>query len=237
MTILEELKQEAVVSEAISALGENDEELHFCCSAKQLSASKKKRRVALGLTHLALYVFDYDPGPKYLKCMQRIRTIELTEILVAKGGLVICYCHSRPLSTSPRFSQRRFSCHSGIPLVINREFACPRQIVTLCCVDELDNVAVHDTMLQHVDARTPNSFKPCKPNLIDESEDCVCCEYISDPYVSALCRLRSAQRIRWPAKKTAKYLSKSSPGANAPQHLSLTICSFPHVSFPQLIPV
>ena len=88
MTLLDDLKQEAQISEAISALGENDEELHFCCAAKQLSATKKKRRVALGLTHLALYVFDLDPGPKYLRCMQRIRTIELTGVFVAKGGLV-----------------------------------------------------------------------------------------------------------------------------------------------------
>ena len=88
MTLLDDLKQETQISESISALGENDEELHFCCAAKQLSATKKKRRVALGLTHLALYIFDMDPGPKYLRCMQRIRTIEITNILVAKGGLV-----------------------------------------------------------------------------------------------------------------------------------------------------
>ncbi len=98
MTLLEELKQEALVLEAISALGENDEELHFCCTAKQLTATKKKRRVALGLTHLALYIFDMETGPKYLRCMQRIRAIDLTGIYVAKGGLVRLPFHAEPSS-------------------------------------------------------------------------------------------------------------------------------------------
>ena len=122
MTLLEELKQEALVLEAISALGENDEELHFCCTAKQLSATKKKRRVALGLTHLALYIFDMDAGPKYLRCMQRIRALELNGIYVAKGGLV-----------SRRFL---FEHASAVRPEYNP------QIVALCCIDELDNTAV-----------------------------------------------------------------------------------------------
>jgi hypothetical protein len=123
MTLLEELKQEPLVLEAISALGENDEELHFCCTAKQLSATKKKKRVALGLTHLALYIFDMETGPKYLRCMQRIRAIELTGIYVAKGGLVSfpCLCKA---ALAVRFPE------------------CHLQIATLCCVDQLDNTAV-----------------------------------------------------------------------------------------------
>ena len=89
MTILEELKKEAAVLKAVTALGEEDEALHYCCMVKQLSTGRKKRRVAVGLTYLALYVFDMEStGPKYLQCMHRIRTVQLSCICRGKGGLV-----------------------------------------------------------------------------------------------------------------------------------------------------
>jgi hypothetical protein len=88
MTLLEQLRNDDRVLKSIAVLGEEEEELHYSCTAKQLSSSKKKRRVAIGLTHLALYVFEMESGPKYMRCIQRIRTIELTGIYIARGGLV-----------------------------------------------------------------------------------------------------------------------------------------------------